>query len=216
MVKRGKDNAHTTILIVIVLAVIIVGGGGLAFILFSAELPNIMSELGEEEAAMRMAAQLDYEQAVEAASPELCSQIDDAFLRDSCYHEVAALSKDMNLCDEITETAVRKSCILRLSAIAECSEIDNIQLNGECYMNQIISDRMTDSSICEEIKGEEYNMVCMALTTRDSGLCEGATGVIRDGCLSSLAFMINQTSVCMGIEDIVRKQSCIMATGGSV
>ena len=236
MSKRGND--HTTLIIVIVLAVIIVGGGGLAYVIFSAELPSLLSEIEGGEDTLSFSKYID---AVGQKDPSLCPGISDSSLRDSCFHDLAlALSDsglcgsvsdngvkdtcysnmasaagDILLCEEIANDASRKACRSQLSAVADCGAIGDVQLNGECYMNYVINNDVMDVAICDGIRGDEYRSACLAVTERDSSLCDGASGSVRDGCLSSLAVMLNQTGICDKITDTVRKGACKYATGGA-
>lgn len=209
---RGKERISTTVLIIIVLAVIVAGGGGLAFVLFSAELPGLISEIGEEQAAARREAQLKYEQALDTANPQLCSQVMDVPLRDDCYRKLAIELGEPEVCGGIEDTVIRDFC---LRNTRQCEGIESPIERDSCYNDYALSS--LDEGACGMISDSSLRMSCyqeLAIEKTDPSICGNLGAEFETTCVFIMANKTGNASHCSAIEDAEAMEACEMEVSG--
>jgi hypothetical protein len=211
MGKRGKDNAHTAILIVIVLAVIVVGGGGLAFVMFSSELPRLMSELEEAQTGAQAASLAEsleiHDQAIAAMDPQLCQGIQYAELRDDCYRTLGVSLQDKGLCGMISSHVMKDFC---LKNTAQCEGIVNTVEKDACYHDAGIAS--ASGELCGKISDKTVRNGCyqyLSESTGDASFCMLVSDYLMSACLAQVAADAGDASVCENAENGYDRDVCI-------
>lgn len=224
MGRGRKDNTHTAVLIIIVLAVIIVGGGGLAIILFSAELPNIMSELEGGAAipetpitqppAEQPVVKVDfYSKAMETGDPSFCGQVDDIGERDNCYITLALERTDVSLCDDVVEE-LKPFCLQQMSQAtgdeSGCEGIDNATQRDACY--ELFAQNTGTIDVCSKISDQTERYDCIAwfaITGNDHTICSMiGDELMKTGCIFEIAKLSGDESICDSIENQDFRSEC--------
>lgn len=123
-----------------------------------------------------------------------CENLQEEFMRDGCYSDIAAFNDDSDTCDKISKPEVKNLCYSGIAA------------------------RQADKDICINIPDEDERTTCVAVATGDASLClelpeQRLTGRslragVRSGCVAGAASKKHDSSLCDLLIDSIERNRC--------
>jgi hypothetical protein len=156
-----------------------------------------------------------FEKAKSENNPNICAQITDVGLRDTCYYEFAKRLKDSNLCEKIEKDGyARDFCYadiaLSLEDVSLCDKIQDKASRRGCYERLAKATGRTE--LFEKAKALFPTPTELAVANKDPSYCETIEkGWVRDKCFSEVAKAVSDPKLCEKIDNIRTRAECLSA-----
>lgn len=100
-----------------------------------------------------------------------CSMVEIAMYKDTCFRNIAEVTKNQLLCDRIEEELPRDRCYASIakskSDSSSCESITKDSVRDSCYMNFVLDQK--DYSVCDRLINKYLRDSCQTLKEAESG-----------------------------------------------
>jgi len=143
---------------------------------------------------------------------KMCDKIEGLFPRSKCYKSVALRVNDSTICDRIEDNDVKDECYFFIANPQRNSSLcDKIKrVNKEaCYIEVAVLSN--DAKLCDMIGEPNERLQCDAILQKNLTICEGIDDDnVRYGCYTTVAFALNDSSMCSNIKNTEKADEQIM------
>lgn len=148
---------------------------------------------------------------------DICGKIEEDWLRDGCFGELALKSNDSAICRKIMDPFGNEGC--KAHTAKELNECDSLNETARMNCFASVAKVKKDISLCNKASYKEdceagvYSAI--AAENKDISICKNIVrGDLKDSCYADVFIACNDKTACNNITMFTQRSRCLREIGG--